>query len=96
MNTEANGIKDNLQNLADDTRALLNATADATSEGMVEARNRLASALDAAKDYCSVAQQKAVNTAKAADKVVREHPYQAIGIAFGVGALVGFLLSRRD
>jgi len=95
MNTE-NGIKDNLQNLADDTRALLSATADATGDRVAEARNRLAGALDAAKEACTAAQQRAVQTAKAADKVVRDHPYQAIGIAFGVGAVVGYLLSRRN
>ena len=29
-----------------------------------------------------------VAAAKATDKAVREHPYQAIGIAFGVGLLI--------
>ena len=32
---------------------------------------------------------------KAADKVIRDHPYQTIGIAFGVGLLIGFLARRR-
>jgi ElaB/YqjD/DUF883 family membrane-anchored ribosome-binding protein len=40
-------------------------------------------------------QKQAIQSAKAADKLVRENPYRAAGIAFGVGALVGFLLSRR-
>jgi ElaB/YqjD/DUF883 family membrane-anchored ribosome-binding protein len=38
---------------------------------------------------------KAVQGAKAADVVVREHPYQAIAIGVGVGALLGYLLARR-
>ena len=42
------------------------------------------------------AEEKAVERAKAADRVIRDHPYQAIGLAFGVGALLGFLLARRD
>jgi len=32
---------------------------------------------------------------KATDRVVREHPYQSIGVAFGVGLLIGVLINRR-
>ncbi len=38
---------------------------------------------------------KAVAGAKAADEAVHEHPYKAIAIGVGVGALLGFLLARR-
>ena len=38
----------------------------------------------------------AVESAKAADKYVRENPYKTAGIALGVGALIGYLLSRRS
>jgi len=43
-------------------------------------------------------EEKTAAAAKAADKIVREHPYQAIGIAFGVGLLTGVpvMRSRRD
>jgi ElaB/YqjD/DUF883 family membrane-anchored ribosome-binding protein len=34
--------------------------------------------------------------ARATDEMVRSHPYQSIGIAFGIGALLGFLLTRRQ
>ena len=43
----------------------------------------------------AVARDKAVESAKAADQAVREHPYQAIGIATGVGAIVGYLAVRQ-
>ena len=42
------------------------------------------------------AEQKAVERAKAADRVVRDHPYQTIGLAFGVGLLVGWLIHRKQ
>ena len=48
-------------------------------------------------DFKLVAQragEKARESAKAADKVVRDHPYQTIGIALGVGALIGALARR--
>ena len=44
---------------------------------------------------CDRVRDKAVESAKAADEAVHEHPYQAIGIALGVGALIGYLASRR-
>jgi ElaB/YqjD/DUF883 family membrane-anchored ribosome-binding protein len=47
------------------------------------------------KDVIQRAEEKAVERAKAADKVIRTHPYQTIGIAFAVGLLVGFLARRR-
>ena len=41
------------------------------------------------------AEAKAVERAKAADKVIREHPYPTIGVAFGLGLLIGVLVSRK-
>lgn len=40
------------------------------------------------------AEEKAVERAKAADRAIRGHPYQTVGMAFGLGLLVG-LLARR-
>jgi ElaB/YqjD/DUF883 family membrane-anchored ribosome-binding protein len=96
MSSNTNGIKEAGQNIADDTRDLLAATADVAEEKVVEARNRLVAALGAAKDTYVAVQKKAVKTAKATDKAIHEKPYHAMGIAFGVGALVGFLIARRN
>ena len=35
--------------------------------------------------------EKAVSSARSTDQMVREHPYQSIGIVFGVGMLLGLL-----
>jgi ElaB/YqjD/DUF883 family membrane-anchored ribosome-binding protein len=61
-------------------------------------RAKLESAIEKAKDACERLEEKTVAAAKTADKAVRTHPYQALGIAFGVGLLVGVLAtrSRRD
>ena len=59
-----------------------------------EVHNRLAATIDKAKDVCATLEQKTVAAAKATDKAVREHPYQALGIAFGVGVLIGVLVAR--
>ena len=60
-----------------------------------EIRVKLESAIEKAKDTCERLEAKTVAAAKAADKVVREHPYQAIGIGFAVGLLVGVLAIRK-
>jgi ElaB/YqjD/DUF883 family membrane-anchored ribosome-binding protein len=39
--------------------------------------------------------EKAAERGKAADKVIRDHPYPTIGLAFGLGLLIGILARRR-
>lgn len=85
-----------LQTLAEDAKALLVATGHVAEEKVVEARKRLAAALDRGKETWEHLQERAIAGAKAADETLREHPYQAVGIAFGVGALLGYLISRRN
>ncbi len=41
------------------------------------------------------AEEKAVEQAKAADRVIHDHPYPAIGLAFGLGVLIGVLATRH-
>ncbi len=67
----------------DDTQA-------AASQGF--ATERL---VDELKTIIQRAEEKAVERAKAADKVIREHPYQTIGLAFALGLLIGILARRR-
>jgi ElaB/YqjD/DUF883 family membrane-anchored ribosome-binding protein len=85
-----------LEDLAEDARALLAATADVAEEKVVEARERLATALDRGKATWVRVQDRAVEGAKATDHAIRTHPYQALGVAFGIGAVLGLLLSRRN
>ena len=82
--------------LAEDARALMAATADVAGDKVAEARRRLAAALDSGKQVFGRVREKAVEGAKAADQLVRENPYQTLVIAFGVGAVIGYLLGRRD
>ena len=84
-----------LGTLAEDARALMTATADVAGEKVADARKRVADALESAKEIAGRVRDQAVDYAKAADEAVHEHPYKAIGIALGVGALLGYLVSRR-
>ena len=86
---------DDLSSLAEDARALMSATADVAGEKVGEARRRLAAALESGKQMLGRVKDKAIEGAKATDEAVHKHPYAAIGIAVGVGALIGFLVARR-
>jgi ElaB/YqjD/DUF883 family membrane-anchored ribosome-binding protein len=82
--------------LAEDARALLVATADVAGEKVNEARQRLSAAVVHARELGGRVRDKAVAGAKATDIAVRAHPYHAITVGVGVGALVGYLLARRS
>lgn len=85
----------NLNRLAEDAQAFMIATADVAGEKIENARKRLAVALEGSKELYDKARAKAIDGAKAADEAIVEHPYQALAIGVGVGAVVGFLLARR-
>ena len=95
MNKQRQAIDNDLGTLAEDARALMTATADVAGEKVSEARRRLAAALENGKELYGRVRDKAVEGAKATDEAVHEHPYQAIGIALGVGVLIGYLVARR-
>jgi ElaB/YqjD/DUF883 family membrane-anchored ribosome-binding protein len=95
MDKETQASSNDMGTLAEDARALMAATADVAGEKVGEARKRLAAALERGKEVYGRVREKAVQGAKATDEAVREHPYQAIGIALGVGALIGYLVARR-
>lgn len=88
-----------LRALAHDSEALLKATAGDVSEKAKEARTRLAAALERSKSTMEELQNQAIAGAKAAakkaDTVIRDHPYESLGVAFGVGLVIGVLVGRR-
>lgn len=81
-NTQA--IRKGFGRLADDARALFTATTDTAEESLDEVRKGLTAALKNGKGVAG----------RACD-VVRRHPYEDIGIALGLGVVVGFLVARR-
>ena len=84
-----------LKTVVHDAEALIRATAGDLGEKTKEARARLATALDNARVTCRRLEDKALEGAKATDKIIREHPYEAIGVAFGIGLLIGVLVNRK-
>lgn len=95
--TELNTDKlvNDLKRVVRDSEELLQATAGAVGEKAQEVRDRLSDGLTAAKRSLHRLEDRAIEGAKATDKVIREHPYQSIGVAFGVGLLIGVLVTRK-
>lgn len=97
MNTDVKSeqiVKD-LKAVARDAEELIKATAGEVGEKARDARVRLTAALESAKETCERWEEKAIEGAKATDKVVREHPYQSVGAAFAFGLVVGLLIARK-
>lgn len=82
-----------------DAEALLKATAGQGGEALAAVRTRVGDSLAAAKTKMTAAEEELVVKAKVAaaatDEYVHMHPWQAVGVAAGVGLLMGLLIGRR-
>jgi len=94
-NAEPSELVRDLKRVVRDSEDLLQDSAEVIGEKAHELRERLALTLESAKVTCRRLEEKAKQGAKATDKVIRNHPYQSIGIAVGIGVLIGVLVARR-
>ena len=92
-------VMQDLQALVRDAESLLKSTASDTGGKAAEARKRIAAALERARASCAELRDSGVESARQAavktDETIRAHPYESIGIALGVGVLIGALWQRR-
>ena len=95
MNKQTSTTYKDIDSFAEDAQALLVATEHVAEEKVIQARQRLSAALEKGKKAWGQVQRKAGEGAKVADETIREHPYETVGLAFGIGALLGFLVARR-
>ena len=62
-----------------------------------EKQRELRTRLERLKEQIGKLKQQAMAGARATDKLLRDHPYSSLGIAFGCGLLLGAILYRaRD
>jgi len=82
-----------------DAEELYKATASETGERVKTVRARLGENLQAAKLRVVELEQNTAERAKAAaaatDRYAHENPWQTVGIAAGIGLLVGLLIGRN-
>jgi ElaB/YqjD/DUF883 family membrane-anchored ribosome-binding protein len=95
----AEQLVDDLTTVVRDAESLLRATAHQTGEKLGEARARAEESVRLAKERLAEVEQEALRRARElageADEYVRGNPWAAVGIAAGVGVMLGLLLSRR-
>lgn len=92
--TEGKVLAD-LKRVVQDSEELLADSAGAVGEKAHELRERLARKLEVAKATCHRLEEKTREAARATDRLIRKHPYPSLGVAFGVGIVIGFLLKRK-
>lgn len=82
-----------------DAEELLKATAAQAGEKVAAARERIQDRLHSAKLKLAEAEEalmvKTREAARATDQFVHDKPWYAVGIAAGVGLIIGLLIGRR-
>lgn len=100
MSDIKNAASGEIKNLISDVEDLMARIADLKDADVVRVRSKVQRAVDATKqslaDSADSIRRQAQNAANTADDYVRESPWQAIGIAALVGAVVGILAARRS
>lgn len=91
-------LADELRNVVRQAEELLRAVGEDSGEVMSTLRSRVHDAVDTAKSRLSDLEEQAGETtrraASAAEDFIRENPWTTVGVAVGVGLLLGALLSR--
>ena len=92
---EGSQLADTYKSVSEDAEQFVKETASGLGDKAREARARLAASLASARTNLHKLNEKAIESAKEADHVIRDHPYQSIGVAFGIGILIGVLVTRK-
>ena len=92
-------LVDDVKDILNDADILLRETAGQLGEKAKVAREHLERGVKVARERLAELQEQSVEQAKAAatasDEYVHDHPWQSVGIALAVGALMGVLIGRR-
>lgn len=103
MNTESAVSKEklvqDLKIVVADAEELLRATANQAGEKVAVAREKIQESLHRARVKLAEAEDvvadKTKQAARATDEYVQENPWKAVGVAAGIGFVIGLLIGRR-
>ena len=92
-------LVEDMRHVIADAEDLLRATANQAGEKIAVARERIQDSLHQAKVKLAEAEamvtERARQAARYTDEYVHDNPWRAIGIAAGIGLVLGLLMSRR-
>lgn len=103
MSSESSATKDRLVQdmklVVSDAEELLRATANQAGEKIGAAREKIQESLHRAKVKLAEAEEVVIDktrqAARATDEYVHDEPWKAVGIAAGIGFVIGLLIGRR-
>ena len=82
-----------------DAEELLRATATQAGEKVAVAREKIQDSLQRAKVKLAEAEDMMIDktrqAARTTDEFVHDHPWKAVGVAAGIGLIIGLLIGRR-
>jgi ElaB/YqjD/DUF883 family membrane-anchored ribosome-binding protein len=92
-------VRNDLKSLIQDAQELFREASQSTGEKADELRAKgltlLDGAMEKAHEVQAVALEKGKAAAHSADEFVHHKPWQAVGIAAGIGLVFGMLISRK-
>lgn len=98
-NSSKEKLVSDMKVVVSDAEEILRATAGVAGEKIGELRERIADRLRDAKVRIADAEDMLLDRTKAAaratDDYVNENPWRAVGIAAGIGLLLGIIIGRR-
>ena len=99
MDVPTEKLMHDLKAVVGDAEDLLKVTASQSGEQIARIRARAEESLKTArermKELTQAAEAQARQAAREVDKQVHEHPWTAVGIAAGIGLVLGILLGRK-
>jgi ElaB/YqjD/DUF883 family membrane-anchored ribosome-binding protein len=92
-------VRNDVKTLVKDAQELFREASVTTGEKAEALRAKglvlLDNAMDKAHELQAVAIEKGKAVAHTTDEFVHEHPWKSVGIAAGIGLVIGMLISRR-
>ncbi len=94
--TPADLLNDLRTLVADAEKMVANSIGEHSDEAMGALRERFSAAQEKCSELFAGAREQVVAGARYTDQTIRTNPYQSLGVALGVGVLLGVLIGRRS